>query len=427
MNFAIVADDDTGASDAASMLTAKDVRTVLFLIPPDPETLHDLGPRYDACAVATHSRSIDPKAAYWNIAEVVRLFRDAGLPKVQLKYCSTFDSTPAGNIGPMMDAALDTLGVPATIACPALPVNGRTTYMGYHFVGSVPLSESPLKDHPLHPMTDSNLVRWLRLQTKRTVASVTLPVIRRGPTALREHLDRATPQGIAYFITDAIDQSDLTCIARATADWPLITGGSGITAEIPDLLFPDRPPIDLNAPLAQCARTVLVVAGSCAPATRSQNAFAAGNGFHPFRLSGEDCLTNRIDPARIAADAAERLARGENVLLSASAPPDEVLRVQKLGESLGLSATDAGERIAETLADVAARVFQRDPPGRLVLAGGETANAACKRLEIRALEVGRPIDPGVPCCFPLSRPGLAVVLKSGNFGADDLYLKLRDL
>lgn len=427
MKFGIVADDDTGASDAAGMLTAKGVPTVLFLGPPDSNTFQQLGSQYDACAVATQSRSIDPRAAYRNIADVTRLFRDAGLQKVQLKYCSTFDSTPKGNIGPMMDAAVDVLEVAATVACPALPVNGRTTYMGYHFVHGQLLSESPLKDHPLHPMTDSNLVRWLKLQTTRAVASVTLPVIRTGPAALGEHLDRTAARDIVYFITDAIDQSDLTTIARATADWPLITGGSGITGEIPDLLFPDRPDADLNAPLARCAKTVLTVAGSCAPATRAQNALAAEQGFHAFAIPGDDCLTGRIDPARIARDAAEMLARGENVLVHASAAPAEVQRVQKLGKSLGLSATGTGRRIADTLAEITDRVLRAQPPGRLVLAGGETANAACTRLGVRALAVGRPIDPGVPCCFPLERDDIAIVLKSGNFGAEDLYLKVRDL
>lgn len=427
MRFGIVADDNTGATDAAGMLTEKGVRTVLFIALPGPKHLEETAREYDAAVIGACTRSIAPKEAYDRTAEAVGLLQQMGVEKLQIKYCSTFDSTPDGNIGPTLDAAMDLLKTDATVVSPALPVNGRTTYQGYHFVNGQLLSESPLKDHPLNPMTDANLVRWLQRQTGRKVSPASLEIIRKGPEALETFLRLRMQQGDAYFVTDTIEQSDLTTIARATAEWPLISGGSGITAEIPGILFPGERNLTFSERLAKCSRNTLVIAGSCSPATRQQNAFALANGFVGLRLDGATVLEGRIAPDEITNAASQEFARGKNILLHASSDPAEVRRVQEHGKSMGLSATDTGEKIASTLAEVAARLIEREEVGRLIVSGGETSGSVCRRLGVSALEVGLPIDPGVPYCFPIERPGIVMALKSGNFGARQFYLKVQHL
>ena len=427
MKFGIVADDRQGASDAAGMLTERGIRTVLFLQTPDPQTLSRLAGAYDAGVIATQARSIDPEEARRRTEAAVGALADAGVERIQIKYSSTFDSTPEGNIGQTLDAAVDRLGVAGTIVCPALPVNGRTTYCGHHFVNGELLSDSPVRNHPLNPMTDSNLARWLGTQTGRRVASVRLPVVRQGADALREHLDKALARGEAYLVTDAIEESDLATIARATSDWGLTSGGSGITAHLGEALFPGRAPLDFRERLAACRSAVLAVAGSCMPQTRRQNAFAEENGFTVFRLDGLAVLAGEADVGRIAEQAAGLLAQGKDVLVASSGDPDEVRGVQEYGRSIGLDVPAAGERVANALSDVAGRLVEAGAIARLVISGGETSNAVCRRLGVRALEVGLPIDPGVPYCFPLERDALVTVLKSGNFGADDLYTRMRRL
>lgn len=427
MKFGIIADDNTGATDAAGMLTGKGVRTLVFIDAPSQEDIASVAADYDAVAIGTQCRSIDPKEAYRRTFESAKLLSRAGAVKVQVKYCSTFDSTPEGNIGPTLDAAMDALGARATVVTPALPVNGRTTYCGYHFVNGQLLSESPLRSHPINPMSDSNLVRWLQRQTKRVAALADLEAVRKGEVSLREFLDSRIRAGESYFITDAIEQRDLTVIARATADWPLISGGSGITAEVPDTLFPRRAALDFSQRIAGARAGMLAVAGSCSPATREQNSRALAAGFTLLRVDGAAVLGDRAGPAQVAAQAVDILQAGRDVLLSASGAPRDVELVQALGRARGLSACQTGEIISDFLADAAAGIVAQGVVGRLVVSGGETSGAVCRKLAIRALEVGLPIEPGVPCCFTIDGPPMLVVLKSGNFGSPDFYLRVREL
>jgi len=423
VKFGIVADDNTGAADAAGMLTARGVRTILILDWSSKAEAVEATAPFDAVVLGTEARSVAPDVAFQRTAEAVDLLKTIGVDTVQVKYCSTFDSTPEGTIGPSLDAAADRLGAPGTIVCPALPVNGRVTFLGYHFVNGLLLSESPMRDHPLNPMTDSNLVRWLQQQTDRRVGLADLYAVRRGPRALRRFLDSRVADGCCYLVTDAIEQHDLAVIAEATSDWPLLSGGSGITAAIPAVHFPGRDPLSFAHRLSDRKEGAIVLAGSCSPATRSQNAFAARNGFRSFRLSGLEVLDGAVDLGGIAEQAVAALADGDNIILSASAGPEEVARVQEHGRRAGLSVPEVGRRIAAALADVTALTVTRAGVGTLIVSGGGTAGAVCRRLGIRSLEVGLPIEPGVPYCFPLDGPQTITVLKSGNFGSEDFYLR----
>jgi len=286
VKFGIVADDNTGATDAAGMLTERGVRTILIVDWSSKAEAVEMASAFEAVVLSTEARSAAPNVAFRRTAEAVDLLKTIGADKVQVKYSSTFDSTPEGNIGPSLDAATDRLGAPGTIVCPALPVYGRVTFLGYHFVNGLLLSESPMRDHPLNPMTDSNLVRWLQQQTDRRVDVADLYVVRHGPKALRRFLDSRVADGFRYLVTDAIEQRDLAVIAEATREWPLVSGGSGITAEIPAVHFPGRDPLSFAQRLSGREEGAVVVAGSCSPATRRQNAFAARKGFRTFRISG---------------------------------------------------------------------------------------------------------------------------------------------
>ena len=427
MRFGIVADDHTGATDAAGMLTERGVKTVLCLSVPEPGQLLHLSEAYDAVVIGTRSRALPPCDASEVTAAAVRALVECGAAKVQVKYCSTFDSTPQGNIGPSLDAAMDVLGARATIVAPALPVNGRTTYCGYHFVDGRLLSESHMKDHPLTPMTDSCLVRWLQHQTQRRVSLVGHETVREGPEAVTRALEEGARRGEVYFVTDAVCQADLGVIARATADWPLVTGGSGITAEIPALLFGPRPALSFAQRLAVVPESTLVVAGSCSPATRQQNEHAEQSGFLAIQIEGSAVLAGTVDVDGTVAQVRAALSTHGGVVLRASAEPAEVERVQRLGAERDLSPTEVGEMVAAALAELAVHVVASGDVGRLIVSGGETAGAVCRRLGVEAVEVGLPVAPGVPYCFPIPGPHLLLVLKSGNFGGDDFYVRVRAL
>jgi len=428
MRFGIVADDNTGASDAAGMLTQEGIRTVLVLSLAEAPEGAAFAEHFDAIVLGTRIRSMDPQQARARTTAAIERLKSLQVEKVQLKYCSTFDSTPQGNIGPSLDAGLEAMGQKATIVAPALPVNGRTTYQGYHFVNGVLLSESPLRHHPLNPMTDSNLVRWLQQQTRRRVDVVRLEDIRRGVRHVRALMDSMVADGASYLVTDAVEQSDLTVVAEATADWPFISGGSGITAEIARLMFPERSPLCFAERIAGLCGGVLVVSGSQSPATRAQNAWALAHGFSGVPVEPREVVGGAFNVDQAVAKAGSLLGEGRPVVIYARAEsPEDVRDVQEFGSALGLSVTETGAKIADALATIAARLLEGQEVGRLIVSGGETSGAVCARTGLRALEVGLPVEPGVPYCFPASRPNLMVVLKSGNFGSEDFYQRVVDL
>ncbi len=409
-----IADDFTGATDLANTLVKGGMRTVQTVGVPGAE---GAAADADAVVVALKSRTIPAADAVAQSLAALAWLRERGARQVFFKYCSTFDSTDAGNIGPVADALLDALGARFTIACPAFPVNRRTIYLGHLFVGDALLSDSPMRDHPLTPMRDANLARVLGRQTKRKVGLVPWPVVARGAGSIRAAFDRLAASGYAHAIVDAVADEDLMEIGAACADLPLVTGGSGVAIGLPRNfrdtgLLPERPDA---AVVPRLAGKSAVLAGSCSAATRAQVAAWA----KARRAVALDPLAG--DAATIAGQALRAVEReleaGEPFLVYSTAAPDAVAAVQsKLGRER--SAT----RIEEAFSALARELVERGVR-RLVVAGGETAGAVVQALGVEALAIGPEIDPGVPWTTSIGARPLALALKSGNFGAEDFFAK----
>jgi len=427
MKLGLIADDNTGATDAAGMLTERGLRTLLLLDAESPVARAEQA-GFDALVVGTQNRSIAAAEAAEATRRAIEQLRGLGVTRFQVKYCSTFDSTREGNIGPTLDAALEALGERATIVCPSLPVNGRTVYQGHLFVGDQLLCESPLRHHPLNPMTDANLVRWLGYQTARQIGLVDLSVVRRGVEATKQRLAECGETGCSYLVTDAVSDEDLHVLAAATSDWPLTSGGSGITAAMAAVHFPARPPLRLDESLARVGPATLVVSGSQSPASRRQMEHAEAHGWATIRLDVPAVVRGEADLDAIAARARAESAAGRPVLIG-SLPADgaSMSEARAVGRAMGLTEVETGHRIAEALAELAERSVSAGCVHRLVVSGGETSGSVCRRLGIRAIEVGLPLSPGVPYGFTWPDRRLLLVLKSGNFGSEDLYERVRRL
>ena len=407
-----IADDFTGATDLAGTLVREGMRTVQMIgVPSGPP------PEVDAIVVALKSRTTPAKDAIAQSLAALEWLHAAGCRQFFFKYCSTFDSTEEGNIGPVGEALLGALDSDFTVACPAFPRNQRTICKGYLFVGDVLLNESGMQDHPLNPMTDANLVRVLGRQTEGSVGLVDYATVRQGAAATRQAFSLLRSGGTRFAIVDALDDTDLRTIGEACADMPLITGGSGIAVGLPDN-FRRKGLLESSEPadnLPDIAGHAAVLAGSCSRATRQQ-----------VEIMARDHPALRIDPMELAGDdmavaraldwAAPKLA-GRPVLIYASADPDDVRKAQDIlgQERAGTLVENAMAEIARGLVDTGVR--------RLIVAGGETSGAVVSGLGITGLRIGPEIDPGVPWTASLGEMPLLLALKSGNFGAPDFFTK----
>ncbi len=420
-----IADDFTGATDLASNLVAAGLRVVqTFGVPTQPLSAGD-GP-VDAVVVALKSRTIAPEAAVAQSLEALAWLQAQGASQIYFKYCSTFDSTPQGNIGPVTEALMDALGADFTIACPAFPANGRTVFKGHLFVGDVLLSDSGMRHHPLTPMTDANLVRVLQAQTRRKVGLVDWRTVSQGAEAITARIAALKGEGVQIAIADAVSDADLHAMGPALAQLKLVTAGSGVAIG----LGAPHAQGDRNAqgqpeaasrgeagrlPAAQGARAI--VSGSCSLATNGQVAdylLRGGAAFavDPLRLAaGEDLAAEAL------AWATPRIAQGP-VLVYATAEPAAVQAAQaKLGVQR------AGELVEDALATIARGLVERGV-GQLVVAGGETSGACVQALGIDRMRIGPAIAPGVPWCHAeetAAGRSLHLTLKSGNFGAPDFF------
>ena len=413
MLLGCIADDFTGATDLANTLVRQGMATVVLLGVPRAGFA---APDADAVVVALKSRSIPAAAAISLSLAALAWLKEAGARQYYFKYCSTFDSTDAGNIGPVAEALLGALGEEFTLACPAFPTNQRTIYQGYLFVGDRLLSESGMRDHPLNPMTDSSLVRVLQRQSQAKVGLLPFRVVAQGAAAIRDGMSKLKERGVRFAIVDAIADEHLLAIGSACAEMLLLTGGSGLALGLPEnfrrqgllkaVQAGTLPAIDGHA---------VVLSGSCSAATQRQVAHMQ-----------QQCESYSIDARALGrgtdvvsaalAWATPRLG-GKPLLIYSTAAPDEVQKVQQV---LGRDA--AGTLVEQALGRIARELVDRGVR-RLVVAGGETSGAVVTALGVGGLRVGAEIDPGVPWTASLDDEPIALALKSGNFGSDDFFLK----
>ena len=411
-----IADDLTGATDLGINLSREGLSVIQVNGVPGPAL--DV-PVADAVVVALKSRTIATADAVAQSLAALAWLHGRGAERIYFKYCSTFDSTPRGNIGPVTEALRTVLGVAPgalpTPATPAYPRNGRTVYLGHLFVGDVLLSDSGMRKHPLTPMTDANLVRVLAAQTTGRVGLVPYADVDAGAAAVRARLDVLAAEGFTHAIVDATRDEHLVAAGRACLDLPLTTGGAGLALGLARALR-DRAHAGGGAWTTPSPRgPVAWLSGSCSEATLAQLA-AVRDTVPSFRL---DPLLLAADPdlaPRIAALAVSALGE-KPVLVYATAAPGAVAEAQRvLGvERAATLVEDAFRRIARALADAGVRAF--------VVAGGETSGAVVDTLGARALAIGPEIDPGVPWTRAVGGEPLWLALKSGNFGGPDFFSK----
>ena len=413
MLLGCIADDFTGATDLANTLVKSGMNTVQSIGVPDESLSLD---GVDALVIALKSRTIPADKAIAQSLAALAYLKAAGAKQFIFKYCSTFDSTDDGNIGPVADALLDELGEDFTIACPAFPATGRSIYKGYLFVGDGLLSESGMENHPLTPMTDSNLVRVLSRQTSHSVGLVDYATVSLGAAAISTRFDALRADGVRHAIVDALTDVDLHQIGEALASTKLITGGSGIAIGLADN-FRKSGELEAgtNPSLPTTKGRAAVIAGSCSKMTRAQVAYTQ-NVWPSYN----------IDPVAIAAgeDVAEKALKWASeqsedhpILIYSSAEPEIISDIQnKYGRDA------AGEMVERVMGQVAQGLVANGL-SQLVVAGGETSGAVVQALNVKALRIGPEIDPGVPWTEALGGTPLALALKSGNFGAEDFFQK----
>jgi uncharacterized protein YgbK (DUF1537 family) len=417
-----IADDYTGATDLANTLVRQGMRTVQFFGPPGPGVTV---PETDAVVIALKSRTNPAHEAVEQSLAALNWLQGAGAAQYFFKYCSTFDSTAKGNIGPVADALMDALDTDFTIACPAFPENGRTICYGYLFVGEQLLSESGMRNHPLTPMTDPSLVRVLAAQTSRPVGLVNHLAVKAGAARIADEFAALRAKGVHHAIVDALSDADLLTIGEACADMKLVTGGSGIALGLPENFrrAGRLTTVGLADQLPQVPGPGAVLSGSCSEATLAQvDAMRASR--PSFQIDPLSLASGADQAGEALAWALEHVHDGPPLIYASAAAAD----VRAAQFVLGREA--AGALVEEAMAQIA-KGLVANGVRRLVVAGGETSGAVVQALGIDGIRIGPQIDPGVPWTTTLrqaelDQPELALALKSGNFGAEDFFLKALD-
>ncbi len=406
-----IADDFTGATDLAGLLARSGVKVSLRIGVPE-------GPADDAApfeVIALKIRTEPVAEANEQALKALNWLKQTGAERFFWKYCSTFDSTAEGNIGTVAETLMSALDADQTIYCPAFPENGRSIFMGNLFVGRLPLAESPMKDHPLTPMRDSNLMRLLEPQVSAKVGLVDRLTVARGAEAVRTALSELSKDGIKHVVVDAVADDDLSIIADACRDMKLMTGGSAITMPLPALYVADGT-LAADAPRATVptlSKKRIILSGSCSSMTNAQVANYLVQGKAAYRLDPFELAEKGTQPA-LDWLATQDLSTAP--LIYATAAPESVRAVQ---EKLGIA--EAGAIVERALAECAVKA--RDLGARqIVVAGGETSGAVTQALGVTRLEIGPEIAPGVPWCFCASGgEDIALTLKSGNFGKEAFF------
>jgi uncharacterized protein YgbK (DUF1537 family) len=437
LRFGAIADDYTGASDLAGSLAREGARTIQILGRRPADEIARLAGDHDAVVVALKSRAETAAKAVDDSLAVAQALRAAGCAQLYFKYCSTFDSTAQGNIGPVTGALMQALDAPFTIAAPAFPRNGRTQYLGHLFVDAQFLSESPLRDHPRNPMTDPNLVRHLQAQTRRRVGLLAHPVVRAGVAAVKAAVEGLRREGVEIALADAVSDADLDVLAEAFVDTPLLTGGSALGQRLA-AAWRRRGLIDagwLATESTAAARPALVLAGSCSARTLEQldRCRAAGLPMLPVDVSAVLAGGGAVEEARLFEAGRRELGRAGAVVIHSSMSAAERGPHLAAAATAGLSGDEAGMRLEAVLGGLGRALGPE--VGRVVVAGGETSGAVVEALLATALAIGPELAPGVPLCRVVGgpgdashparagRPSLELVLKSGNFGDADFLVR----
>jgi 3-dehydrotetronate 4-kinase len=408
LRFGVIADDFTGGSDIASFFVKGGLSTVLYTGVPDIGEAPDA----EVCVIALKTRTQNRKDAVSDSLEAIRWLKEQGAKQFYIKYCSTFDSTPEGNIGPICDAVMEELDVPYTILCPALPVNGRTVKKGCLYVNGVPLHQSPMRNHPLTPMWDSDLVRLMDPQSSFPSVKIPAEVNKEEVDEQIAKLQRKQPH--FYLIPDYEKEEDAEKLVEKFGGLKLITGGSGLAYP---LAKRDQEYADAGG-IGPSYSPAILLAGSCSEATRNQ--------IKEFEQSGGK--TYFMDPLKLISgeETVERMwdvisqHKGESILVYSSDAPEKVRDIQQQGKE------EVAERLEKATADLAERAVQAGFH-RIIVAGGETSGAVAKRLGYKGYHIGDSISPGVPIMIPIEDQRIRMVFKSGNFGKPDFFLQALSL
>ena len=406
-----IADDFTGATDLASMLARSGVNVSLRIGVPlsTPENTAEIE------VIALKTRSISASKAIEESLSALKWLKEAGAKKYFFKYCSTFDSTAEGNIGPVSEALMNELKVDQTIYCPAFPENGRSIYMGNLFVGQKLLSESSMKDHPLTPMNDSNLMRLLSAQVSRRVGLADRKVVNSGVTSLKEKLISLKENDVPHVIVDAVADTDLDTIASACQDMDYITGGSALAMPLAEFYKASgKISANDNSFMNKKLNTgSIILSGSCSEMTIIQVKNFIQRGAAAFQLDPIDLAENGV---KKVLDWLSSQDFTKNIIIYATSDPDTVKKVQaELGVDM------AGKIVEQGLSECAIAARELGIKN-FIIAGGETSGAITKALNIRQLDIGIEIAPGVPWTFSGKRNNqIALSLKSGNFGSEEFF------
>lgn len=420
-----IADDFTGASDAASFFVKGGMQTILYSgIPKE----NDCGKDCQAIVIALKTRTQETSAAVMETLQAARWLQQHGATRLFIKYCSTFDSTPQGNIGPIMDALLEEYQLPYTILCPALPVNGRVVTHGCLYVNGVPLHESPMKDHPLTPMWDSDIARLMEPQSRYSCMNITADQYSLPKEQILAFIQAyGETHSHFYVIPDYEREEDAGVIADLFAGLPVLSGGSGILAELASRCCmqdvektADLKPSESIPGATQESgdRSGFILAGSCSEMTRRQIACAREHGIAAMQIRPLELLEDKLTLDRLWEFVEQQ--KGEAVLLYSSDSPKQVQEIQEVGK----------DRVAELLEGTMAELARRAVDNgyrRIIVAGGETSGAVTRALGFDSYMIEESVAPGVPVMVPRNRRDIRLVLKSGNFGQEDFFLRALEI
>lgn len=411
----VIADDFTGATDIAGFLAANGVATIQVNGIPGEDFEADAG----AFVVSLKSRSCASSLAVKESLKALNWLKAKGCSQIFFKYCSTFDSTPEGNIGPVTDALLQALGEDITIICPALPVNGRTLYQGYLFVYDELLNESGMKNHPLNPMTDAKIGRVMEAQAQGRACSLYADLIDQGADVLRQAIRKARAEGFRYVVVDTLSDDHLDIIARACRDLPLVTGGSGLAASLAKLAEHEGGTVEAAIATGRPRKNPGVIfSGSCSTATNRQVQRYRQKAASHY-LSAERCLSDPDYLQDLFDWTVTHLEDPYAPLLYATTAPGELGRIKASlpGQDIGLAIEKVFGALALKLKNAGVQNF--------IVAGGETSGMVVQSLGLSGFHVGPQIDPGVPWVKAVGQP-IYLALKSGNFGSDDFFAKAQE-